>query len=111
MFVRVCLVLFVFLMAPAVSAAAYIDAVMADNPIAYWSFEEDTGDFFDEVSGTANAIRGATTAMVAGPPGAGFIEGNPAVMPQYYFADGPATEDEKKNAYNTIMREQMERTK
>ncbi len=41
----------------------------------------------------------------------GFIEGNPAVMPDYYFADGPATEDEKKNGYNHIMREQMERTK
>ncbi len=41
----------------------------------------------------------------------GFIEGNPNVMPDYYFADGPATEDEKKNGYNHIMREQMERTK
>ncbi len=41
----------------------------------------------------------------------GFIEGNPAVMPQYYFADGPATEDEKKNGYNHIMRAQMEATK
>jgi len=41
----------------------------------------------------------------------GFIQGDPAVMPQYYFADGPATEDEKKNGYNHIMREQMERTK
>ncbi len=40
----------------------------------------------------------------------GFIEGDPAVMPQYYFANGPATEDEKKNGYNHIMREQMERT-
>ena len=40
----------------------------------------------------------------------GFIEGDPAVMPQYYWADGPATEDEKKNAYNVIMREQMDRT-
>ena len=40
----------------------------------------------------------------------GFIEGDPNVMPQYYFADGPATEDEKKNAYNHIMREQMDRT-
>ena len=41
----------------------------------------------------------------------GFIEGDPNVMPDYYFADGPATEDEKKNAYNVIMQEQMERTK
>jgi len=40
----------------------------------------------------------------------GFIEGNPAVMPQYYYADGPATEAEKKNGYNVIMREQMDRT-
>ena len=40
----------------------------------------------------------------------GFIEGDPALMPQYYFADGPATEDEKKNGYNVIMREQMELT-
>ncbi len=40
----------------------------------------------------------------------GFIEGDPSVMPDYYFADGPATEDEKKNGYNHIMREQMERT-
>ena len=29
----------------------------------------------------------------------------------YYWADGPATEDEKKNAYNVIMRNQMEATK
>jgi len=41
----------------------------------------------------------------------GFIEGDPNVMPQYYYADGPATEDEKKNAYNVIMRNQMEATK
>ena len=41
----------------------------------------------------------------------GFIQGNAAVMPQYYFADGPATEDEKKNAYNVIMQNQMEKTK
>lgn len=36
-----------------------------------------------------------------------YIQGNPAVMPEYYFADGPASEDEKKNAYNVIMRNQM----
>lgn len=41
----------------------------------------------------------------------GFIEGDARVMPQYYFADGPATEDEKKNAYNVIMQNQMEATK
>ena len=41
----------------------------------------------------------------------GFIEGDPAVMPDYYFADGPATEDEKKNGYNVIMQAQMEKTK
>jgi hypothetical protein len=40
----------------------------------------------------------------------GFIQGDAAVMPGYYFADGPATEAEKKNGYNHIMREQMERT-
>jgi hypothetical protein len=40
----------------------------------------------------------------------GFIDGDPAVMPDYYFADGDADEDEKKNGYNHIMREQMERT-
>ena len=41
----------------------------------------------------------------------GFIDGDPNVMPQYYWADGPATESEKKNGYNTIMQAQMERTK
>ena len=41
----------------------------------------------------------------------GFIQGSAAVMPQYYYADGPATEDEKKNAYNVIMQNQMEATK
>jgi hypothetical protein len=41
----------------------------------------------------------------------GFIQGDPAVMPDYYFAGGPATEDEKKNAYNVIMQNQMEATK
>jgi len=40
----------------------------------------------------------------------GFIEGDSTVMPDYYFAAGPASEDEKKNAYNHIMQEQMERT-
>ena len=40
-----------------------------------------------------------------------FIQGDPKVMPQYYWADGPATEDEKKNAYNVIMQNQMEATK
>ena len=40
----------------------------------------------------------------------GFIKGDPNVMPQYYYADGPATEAEKKNGYNHIMREQMDRT-
>ena len=39
-----------------------------------------------------------------------FIQGDPKLMPQYYFAAGPATEDEKKNAYNTIMQNQMKRT-
>lgn len=41
----------------------------------------------------------------------GFIEGDAAVMPQYYFAGGPATEAEKRNGYNHIMRAQMEATK
>jgi len=41
----------------------------------------------------------------------GFIKGDPALMPDYYFADGPATEDEKKNGYNVIMQAQMEATK
>ena len=47
----------------------------------------------------------------------GFIDGNPAHMPQYYQANGVgemagmATEDEKKNGYNVIMRAQMEATK
>lgn len=36
-----------------------------------------------------------------------YIQGDPALMPDYYFADGPANEDEKKNAYNVIMRNQM----
>ncbi len=63
----------------ALAADEYLDAVMADNPIAYWAFEEDTGDFYDEVTGTPNALRGATTAMVAGPIGTGFVEDNPAI--------------------------------
>lgn len=36
-----------------------------------------------------------------------YIQGDPALMPDYYFANGPATEAEKKNAYNVIMRNQM----
>ncbi len=64
----------------ALAADEYLNAVMADNPIAYWAFEEDTGDFYDEVTGTPNALRGATTAMVAGPIGTGFVEGNPAIQ-------------------------------
>jgi hypothetical protein len=47
----------------------------------------------------------------------GFIKGDPRVMPQYYQINGTgpeagmATEDEKKNGYNHIMRNQMEATK
>ena len=41
----------------------------------------------------------------------GFIKGDPKVMPEYYFADGPASEAEKKNGYNVIMQAQMEATK
>lgn len=40
----------------------------------------------------------------------GYIKGDPALMPEYYFADGPATEDEKKHAYNVIMQNQMRYT-
>ena len=39
-----------------------------------------------------------------------FIQGAAHLMPQYYYANGPASEDEKKNAYNTIMQNQMKRT-
>ena len=34
---------------------------------------------------------------------AGHIEGDPAVMPQYYFADGPAPDSEKIHGYNVAI--------
>lgn len=33
----------------------------------------------------------------------GHIDGNPAVMPDYYFADGPASDAEKINGYNVAI--------
>lgn len=40
----------------------------------------------------------------------GHIEGNPDVMPDYYFADGPATDAERLNAYNKSI-QSMSKTK
>jgi hypothetical protein len=41
----------------------------------------------------------------------GYIKGDPALLPDYYYADGPAKESEKKNAYNIIQRNQMRAAK
>jgi hypothetical protein len=107
---------------------AQVEAVLAIETVSgarVWRWGGDFGDYMhwqldckpDDIETGINTEDDMTWAdIVADATWAkayadGFIQGNAAVMPDYYFAGGPATEDEKKNAYNVIMQNQMEATK
>jgi hypothetical protein len=57
------------------SATAYTNAVLADNPVVYWNFDEADGDAIDQVNGLAadTLVGGASAARVASTTNGGGI--------------------------------------